>query len=148
MTHTGVSVATTSKWLRVGLSGTTGAVSGSLADLEVTSCTVTFVSANLPTFTALGEKANYLLSVTLSNGANGDAVTLTFAMLIGKVFLMDCENFIATYDSVNAFNALALNDLGRADGWLRLEPGSNVITISSVDMGTLGVALSWYPRRI
>jgi hypothetical protein len=146
--HTAVSVATTSKWLQVGLNGTTGSASGSLADLEVLTATVTFVSANLPAFSALGEKSNYQLTVTLSNTTNGDTVTLTYAMLIGKAFLLDCENFAATYDLVNALAAMVLDDPGRADGWLRLEPGNNTISIASVDMGTLGVALSWYRRRI
>jgi hypothetical protein len=140
-------VPATSKWLQLVLAGTTGAVSGSLADFEGLTATVVFVSANLPTFTALGEVANYALTVTIQNQTNGDTVTLTYAMLIGKTFLLDSENFVAAYDQVNAYNAMQIDDPGRADGWLRVEPGANTISISSTDMGTLGVALSWYRRR-
>jgi hypothetical protein len=147
-THSSVSV--TGKYLRVVLSGSIVALANAACDLEMLTATAVFSTTLLPAGTLLGEGSNYPLAIMITNMTNGDQVTLVYPMLTNRVFLLDGENFLATYDGVNAHGAIDLDDDSR-DAWIRLEPGSNTLQIDPVtagdDIGTLSIALSWYPRR-
>lgn len=145
--HTAVSVATTSKYLRHVLSGIFPIAANHYAMTEGLTLTAVFVSANLPTGAFLGEASNYTLSLAMSNDLSGDIVRLTYPALYNLAFLMDGEEFDASFDNVNAHQSIDLDDESR-DAWLRLRPGANTLTIVATDVGTLGIALSWYRRRL
>lgn len=147
-THSSVSVANTSQFIRFSVVGVSSDAADSYALSEALTVTVDFVSANIPTGTLLGEVDHYPLDVTLSNDVSGDEVGILYPALYNKAFLMDGEAFEATFDGVRAHRSITLNDEGRAS-WLRLQPGVNTLTLSSnEDMGTVSVALSWYRRRL
>jgi hypothetical protein len=75
-----------------------------------------------------------------------DSVRVITPMLIGKEFAINGESNEVTFDGMNAHSAITLNDDSRTEV-LRLAPGNNELSITSADMGTLGIALSWYLRR-
>jgi hypothetical protein len=120
--------------------------------IEAAGLTVHFVSATLPTGTFLTATDNVTLDVSVANdqlideAEEGDSVRIITPMLLGKEFSIDGESNEATFDGMNAHSAIELNDDSRTE-ILRLKPGSNELSISSADMGTLGIALSWYLRR-
>lgn len=148
-THTDVTVANTSKWLRHVVIGIFPGVANGHALTEALTVTVEFVSANIPTGAFLGESGNsYTLALKLSNDRSGDIVGLDFPALFNLPFLMDGENSEGTFDKGNAHDSITLLDHPGRPAWLRLKPGSNVLTISATDIGTLSIALSWYRRRL
>lgn len=148
-THNSVSVSG-SKYLRVMLQGSMAALANAACYLEMLTATVAFNTGSLPTGTLLGEGTNYPLAIKITNQANGDMVTLVYPMLTNKTFVMDGENYIAQYDGKDAHGGMDLNDDSR-DVWIRLVPGTQTLQIDPVtagdDIGTLSVALSWFPRR-
>ena len=147
-THTNVSVPATSKFIRHVVKGIFPQITSGYALTEGLTITAEYYTTNLPTATLLGETNNYPLALQISCDRSGDVVGLNYPALYGIPFLMDGENFVATFDNVNAHRALALDDESRGDGWIRLKPGSNVLTLTAVDVGTLALALSWYRRRL
>jgi hypothetical protein len=128
------------------LLGTVPAVADLQVMAEILTCTVEFVSGNLPVGSFLGEKSNYLLDVTLTNQTTGDVVYLKYPMLLNTLLSADGESFEVVYGDVNAHSALSLDDDSRAI-WMRLAPGSNTIEITGNDMGILDGVLRWYERR-
>lgn len=145
--HSSVTVPNTAKFLSISSKGTFSQVANAYALSEAQSATAEFYTTNMPTATLLGETNNYPMSLSISTNQYSDVVSLGYPALYNLAFLMDGENFLATFDSVNAHRAVSLDDMGRSTGWLRLKPGTNRITISGVDVGTLNNALSWYRRR-
>lgn len=143
-----IALPTGTKYVRFYISGTFSAAPNAVAYFEVLSCVLNFVTANLPSGALLGEVLNYPLDIRLRNNANGDSLDLYYPMINGKSFTIDGENFDAHFDKFRANGAIQLNDPGRGDGWLRLEPGANELEIVSPDVGTLDVDLSWYRRRL
>ena len=146
-TRTAVAVATTSKYLFVGLDGTIVKLLNALAMLETLTATIVFYSTNLPSAALLGETGNFSLDLTFANNTTGDELYLDYPMILNSQFIVDGENFDVTYHGHAMNGALRLDDEGR-NVWLRLNPGNNVLQISSADAGTLSVALSWYRRRL
>lgn len=149
-THAAAAInATANKWIGFifGLSLT--AAANQLTYNEVLTATVKFVTTNLPTGTLLAQSSSYPLNIKFSN-AVGDSLAIAFPTQSGKTFLVDSEVYAVTYDGLNVHGAMALNDESRSV-WLRLAPGSNVLTVAPVvpgdDISTLTIALSWYPRR-
>jgi hypothetical protein len=136
------------KFVRAALTGSITALASALCKAEILTATVTFTSANLPAGTALGEASNYYAAMRLTNTTTGDAVTLRAPVGLNKVLLMDGENFKVTIDNTAAADAITLDDESR-DTWIRLLPGNNDLAIEALsgDLGTVSVALSWYPRR-
>lgn len=134
------------KRLRFGAWGTYAAASNVYVQLEMASATVYFVTANLPSATALSAADNITLDVTITNTTNGDAVRIVLPMMVDKVFAVDGESHIVTFDGANAHSAMALNDDSRSE-FIRLEAGDNDLTITSDDMGTLDIDMSDYARR-
>jgi hypothetical protein len=51
------------------------------------------------------------------------------------------------YGKVPAHEAITLDDESRAV-FIRLAAGSNTLKVTSDNVGTLSVALSWYKRRL
>lgn len=145
-THSAVSITTTSKYIFFGIDGTITVLTNAFAMLEGLTATVEFYSTNLPTGAFLGETTSFNLDIALSNQATGDIIYLDYPMIQTKVFLLDSENSVATFDEQNMHDAMALNDEGRSV-WLRLSKGSNTLELISPDCGTLTIALSWYRRR-
>lgn len=144
---TQASKATTSspKWLRFAMYGSIAALADAMCYFEVDTATIVFTAANLPSGSLLSEVANFAMSIILSNVTTGHAVTISCPMLVNKKLLLDSENFVITYDGVNAHSAIALDDESR-DVWIGLDPGSNTLKVESESMGTLSIALSWHPR--
>lgn len=147
VTHTAVAVATTSKYLFVGLEGTITKLAGALAMLEGLTATVKYNSANLPTGVFLGETGNFTLDLTLTSAPTGDALYLDYPMALNTEFELDGEAFTVTNDGVNMSDAMRLDDEGRGI-WIGLRPGTNTLTLTSPDAGTLTIALRWYRRRL
>jgi hypothetical protein len=145
-TQTAVAVATTSTILFIGLEGTISASAGALAMLEGLTVTVKFFSANLPSAALLGETGNYSLDETLENTTIGDQILLDYPMLRNAQMVLDGENFTVTYYGHPMSGAMRLDDEGRSV-WMRLQPGNNVLSLTSPDLGTQDLALSWYRRR-
>ena len=150
ITHASQAVTAGSIWLQVILSPSMGALASASAYLEMLTATIVFTSAKLPVGTLLSQVPNYPLSIRITNTTTGDAVELLHPMLSGKTFLLDGENYLASYDTANAHGALALNDDSR-DVWIRLQPGANSLLMEprtpGDSIGTLVIGLSWYPRR-
>jgi len=144
--HNNVSMADM-YWIQMILDGGLTKKSNLTAYLEILTCTVEFTTTTLPSGTILGEMGNYALNMKITNTTNGDAISLTYPMLLNKSLVVDGEDFEITYDNVNAHNALVLNEEGR-DVWIRLLPGENTLEAAADDVGTLTVSLSYYPRRI
>jgi hypothetical protein len=146
ITHAAQAVTFGPKWIRFVLMGSLAALASALAYFEVLTCTVVANDDYLPVGTLLGQAGNFPLAIMLSNTTNGDAAQVVYPMLVGKSFLLDGENYVATYDSVNAQGAMALDDESR-DVWIRLAPGANALTVAGDNLGTIGIGLSWYNRR-
>lgn len=146
-THSSVSVINTTKYLRFVVNGIFLATRYALALTEALTATPEFVSANIPSGAFLGEVDNYPLDLELSNDLSEDALTLSYPAVYNKPFLLDGEAFEATFDNANAHRAITLDDEGRSI-WLRLKPGTNTLTISATDLGTVSGSLSWYRRRL
>lgn len=134
------------KQLRFGAWGTYAAATDVYAQVEESGMTIYFMAANVPAMTMYSAVDNITLDVTITNNTNGDALRVVMPMLLDKVFAVDGEGNIVTFDGGNAHGAMALNDDSRSE-FLRLEPGSNELVITSEDMGTLDIDLSWYARR-
>ncbi len=132
--------------VRFVLTGTIPAVVDVQNMAEILTCSVDFVSGNLPIGTFLSEKSNYLLDVIITNETTGDALELVYPMLLNVAMDVDSEEFAVTYGEVNAHSAMSLNDDSR-DLWLRLNPGTNTIKITGNDVGTLTAVFRWQERR-
>jgi hypothetical protein len=152
--HSGVSLAAGTKFVRFVLKGTSPAVEDALEMSECLTCTLVFNSSNIPTGTLLGETSNYPLDITIANAGNGDSIDLHFPMRLDKTFEVDGEAFTVEYDGVDAHGAMSLDDESR-DVWIRLPVGSNQIDliaaspdVSSQDIGIMDVVLTWYRRRL
>lgn len=146
-THTTVSITTTNKYIFFGIDGTITVLANAYAMLEGLTATIEFYSTNLPTGAFLGESSNFSLEIALENQTTGDIVYLDYPMITTKVFLLDSENSVATFDEQNMHDAMTLNDEGRSV-WLRLAKGVNTLALTSADCGTLDIALTWYRRRL
>ena len=153
--HTNVDLPAGSKFLRLILSGSSGNVQNSYQLFEALTFIAYYTTANIPSLTLLGWQSNYYLDVRLTNSYTLDGVThsnyieLNFAMLQNKDMVLDGELREIEYDDVNAHSALTLDDESRSV-WLPAGPGTNTVTIASVEgqsIGTLGVALSACRRR-
>ncbi|MBI5951908.1 MAG: hypothetical protein HY865_09640 [Chloroflexi bacterium] len=140
------------KSLRFGAFGLYSEAADVYLRIEVSGWTVHFVSATLPTGTFLTAEDNVTLDATVANdqliddAEEVDSVRVVTPMLIGKEFAINGESNEVTFDGMNAHSAITLNDDSRTE-ILRLAPGNNELSITSDDMGTLGIALSWYLRR-
>jgi hypothetical protein len=143
--HSGVAMGGV-RWMAFRFSGAYPAGANSYALFEIQTGTINFVSANLPTGTLLSQKVSAQLELTLANAANEDAFDVIRPMLVGLALVMDGEAKTVLYNNVNAHDAVTLNDEGR-DHWIRLQTGSNELTITATDVGSLSAALSWYRRR-
>lgn len=146
-THSSVSITNTAKYIRFSVVGIFPRTANAVALSEALTVTAEYVSANLPSGSFLGEVDNYQLDLTLSNDLSDDELTLNYPAIYNKPFLLDGENFVASFDDANAHRALTLDDPGRSV-WLRLLPGSNTLTITATDLGTVSGNLSWYRRRL
>jgi hypothetical protein len=147
-THTSVAVATGSKYLRQTFLGTFGASpADAYALCEGLTATCEFTSANLPTGTLLAESNNCQLTAIVANNTNSDSLTIDLPLLANKLLAMDGELNTAVYDGSNVHRSILLNDEGRS-AWLRLTTGTNTISITGTDIGTLSVVLKWYRRRL
>ncbi len=146
ITITDVVTANTTKFLRMGMFGSYGAANNAHMQIEGLTAIVYFVSANIPTGALLGAKDNATLDVTISNAESGDSVRVVVPMLLGQALVINGETNVVTFDEHNAHGTIALDDDSRSE-ILRLEPGANNLSITSADMGTLDVGLSWYSRR-
>jgi hypothetical protein len=144
--HSAIAIPNTAKWVRFPATGTILVQAGAYAMSEALTVTVEFYTTNLPTAAFLGEANGYPIDLILSNAA-GESLRLNYPAQYNIDFLLDGENYIATYGTANAHRAIALNDAARV-AWLPLSAGSNTLTIVSADVGTLNVALSWYRRRL
>ncbi len=147
VTHASVSITGTLPWIQFLLAGSMKAEAGSLAALEVLTATVVFVTANQPDGSMLAEKASFLLDVVIENTTNGDQVGLLVPLLLNTHLVVDGESHEVTLDGVNAQTSLVVMDKSR-DVWVRLDPGTNVISITGDNIGTLTIGLSWKERRI
>ena len=144
-THSSVAMSSV-RWMRFLFEGTTDA---RLVDtiFEVHTGTINFVSANLPTGTIGAQQLSQQIDLVFSNGANSDAFQCVLPMLPGLTLALDGEAKTVLYNNVNAHSTILPNSDSRA-WWIRLAPGSNTLTISSVDVGTMVASLSWYRRRL
>lgn len=140
------SIASTTKHLRAIFSRVLGAAESALALYEIQTCTIAFTSANIPSGTLLGEQLNYPMDVTITNNATGEGIDLKRPMRINKSLALDAEAHTVRYNNTNSYNALILDDESRTT-WIRLPVGSNQLQLTGEDVGTLGIALSWYRRR-
>lgn len=145
--HSSVAITNTSKYLRFVVNGIFPKTTNAHAITEALTVTAEFVSASMPSGSFLGEVNNYPLNLTMAVDLSEDEVDLAFPALYNKPFLLDGENFEVTFDDANAHRSITLNDPGR-EVWLRLKPGTNRITISGTDVGTLDADFSWYRRRL
>lgn len=146
-THSLATMSAAAKMVQLIFSGKMAATADALAYFEVLTCTVEFTSANIPTGTLMTISQSFPLGMTITNNTTGDAVTITYPMRLNKTFTLNGEDFEATYDGVNAHGAMSLNDESRS-AWIRLAPGSNVLSVALGDVGPMTLALSWYSRRI
>jgi hypothetical protein len=135
-------------WLRLVFHGALTGRIETYAAFEILTGTLAFTSGNLPTGTLLSPVVSAQLDLTLENGANDDAIEAVMPMLVGLPLVLDGEAKTVLYNQVNAYDAITPNDESR-DWWIRLEPGSNELTIAATvgDVGTLAADLSWYRRR-
>lgn len=143
--HSGIAMSSV-RWMRVLFEGTVAAAVGAQAQFEIQTGTITFVSANLPTDSIGSQQASQQLDLVLSNGANSDSFQTILPMLPGLTLALDGEAKTVLYNNVNAHSTILPNSESRA-WWIRLTPGSNTLTVTSVDVGTLVANLSWYRRR-
>jgi len=150
--HADAAMASGTKHVRFCVSPSLALLFNAYASLQATAVTVEFVTANLPTSSLGAEKSNYAMDLDLVNNENDDQVELYYPMRLSTEyrvvsFLLDGENYRATYDKHGAHRALLLDDESRSV-WLRLKPGTNELEITSPGAGTLAVALSWYRRHL
>jgi hypothetical protein len=144
-THSAVDMSD-ARWMRLMFNGAYAAASDSYALFEVQTGTIAFVSANLPTGTLLAQATNGQLDLTLENTTNEDAIEAVMPMLLGLALVLDGEEKTILYNNVNAHEAVTLDDESR-DWWIRLEPGTNALTVTATNVGTLEAVLSWRRRR-
>jgi phage-related protein len=85
--------------------------------------------------------------VTIENQTTGDSITVTYPMLLNLNLEIDGEDCEVVYGKVPAHEAITLDDESRAV-FIRLAAGSNTLKVTSDNVGTLSVALSWYKRRL
>lgn len=138
---------TAQKYVGFALDGTISAGGAEvLAHYEILTCTVKFPAASIPTGTLLAQAASYPVAIVLKNNTNGQSVMINTPMLPNKVLLLDGENFEAKYDGGNAENLVTPNSETR-ETYIEVEPGANTLAIEAAEIGTLSIALSWYPRR-
>jgi hypothetical protein len=147
--HTNVSIANTSRYLFLRMSGASPAVANSYSQTELLTYTIEFTTANIPALSLLGERQNYTLNVRIQNDSapNVPAIDILYLMQLNKPLTLDGENFTVDYDTVNAHGAMAPDDASRS-AWLPLVAGNNIIRVTSPDCGTLHVAASWFKRRL
>ena len=145
--HSAVSTTSGTKYIFFGARGRIVALEDAYVMIEGLTATVGFNSSNIPSGSFLGETSSYNLDITLENQTTGDSLTLQYPMQTNKVLNMDGENFDITYDDVSLIDVLQLDDDSR-DIWIRLAQGSNTLGITSPDVGTLDIELSWYRRRL
>lgn len=146
-THNSVSVSPNWPYVELWFFGGYPGAANAYAVMEILTCTVDFVSGNIPTGTLLGETAGLPLALTIENTTTGDAITLDYMMLLNKSFVLDGEAKTAQYDGVNAHSAVTMDDESRSV-YLRLQGGvTNTIQISGADLGEMNVVLSYYARR-
>jgi hypothetical protein len=146
-TQSSVSVSSAYKFLFVGVDGKMAALANASASLEALTATAEFVTANFPAGSLLAETINANLDVIVENQTTGDRLRIKLPMLLNTSLALDGEAYTVQYDSANAYDAMALDDESRAT-WIRLQPGGNTLAISSADLGTLQIALSWKRRRL
>ncbi len=148
--HGSTAITPAKNWLQAVLYGSMNALDSAVAYFEMLTVTVTFTSANLPTWSISTEAGAYPMAVRISNQANGDAIELLYPPLLTKTMILDAEAYTATYDGVNVHGAMKLNDESR-DVWIRLVKGSNTLQIAPLNagdsIGTLTIGLSWLPRK-
>lgn len=143
--HSGVTMGSV-RWMRFLFEGSLVASTLEQALFDIQTGTINFVSANLPTGTLGSQQNSRQLELVLSNGTNSDALAVSVPLLPGLTLVMDGEAKTVLYNNINAHQVVLQNDESRS-WWLRLAKGSNALTISSVDVGTLAANLSWYRRR-
>jgi hypothetical protein len=147
-THNSVSVTGYRPWVELWLFGGYPAAADAYAAIEALTCTITLDSTYVPAGALLGEANNYPLVATLENETTGDAITLTFEILMNRVFSLDGETKSVQYNGYNAFGAVRMDDESRS-AYIRLQGNAtNTIRITSADLGTLDIVLSWYSRRL
>ncbi len=145
-TRNNQSISDRSPMVRLIFSGSLSAANNAAAAMEALSATIVFYSANLPSVTLLSEVGNYPLTLTITNQTTGDALDILYPMQLNKALAISGEEHTAAVDGVNAHAAVSPDDDSR-DEWIRLAPGENILEASADVMGTLSIALSWYPRQ-
>jgi hypothetical protein len=145
--HSAVSLGSGTKFIRFIVKGSGPARANARQMSEALTCTVAINSGNLPTGSLLGETSNYPLEIVIANAANGDSIELDFLMRLDKTFDIDGEAGTVEYDGVNAHGAMSLDDESRSV-WIRLPVGSNAISFTGADVGTISAVLTWYRRRL
>lgn len=151
-THSAVAVATGTKHLQLILScNIQSSATQRYAALEALTCSIEYVSADIPTGTFLSnEEDSFPLNIVVANITDADYAdlfTLDFTMLLNKDFVINGETRLVTYDGVNAYGGLTPDDQSRSV-FIRLKGNAtNTIRITGEDMGGLSVILSYYLRR-
>jgi hypothetical protein len=140
-------LANMNKSLRFGIFGSYAVEGDAYMRIETSGQTINFVSATIPSGTFLTATDNITMDVIIANAESGDSVRVVTPMLVGKEFAINGESNLVTFDGANSYGAITLNDNSRTE-ILRLETGVNNLSITSADMGTLALALSWYVRRM
>lgn len=147
ISHANAVITSNMARIRLSFSGSLSATAGVECYFEVLTATVNFYATNEPTGSLGSEEANYYLSAEIENKTTGEKIILSLPMVLNKSLILDSEEGAVTYDGVDAFSCLELDDESRSV-WINLEPGANELEITGDNVGSLTIGLSWYERRM
>lgn len=117
------------------------------AYLEISSILIYLDENNIPTIAVGDEQDNYQLEARITNNTTGEAITVSFNMVLDESLTIDTNAKTVVYsaDSSNQFQAFDQVDGPRRD-WLRLAPGNNELQFDDTGTGNVTIDLSWEKR--
>ncbi len=83
-----------------------------------------------------------LTAVTITNTTNGDTFTYTGSAAVGKTIIVKTGAYSITNDGTGAYTGLTYG--ANQVNWLRLNPGSNAVTISVTGSTAWSGSMEWW----
>ncbi len=144
-TQTNKSLSGSYKYLAYLFYGNISASSSNSMLYEVTDTTLLLTTANVPSVTLASETTNtQLLDIRLYND-DGDYIDVNHNLPMGYYLDIDCDKRTVKENGVKSVISSIRHS--NRDEWFDLKPGTNTLTFSGDNPGTLRVDIFWEDRN-
>ena len=148
-THSAEALPTGTRYVRFEFYGAVNAVSGAVARNEINlgaagSMGVSFNASNVPQITLKNEALNGNVDFVLANSTTGDSLDYQFPLKENTTLTIDTENRQVSYEN-RLLSPPELSSIRQE--WLRLQPGTSVITYTDNSAGSVTVQFTYKERK-